>query len=475
MVARRTTLLLATLLLSACDLSGDAPPLGRISFPAGLAVSPSGDHLFVVSSNFDLRYNSGALHTYDADLLIAKLDELCGPLTATGREDCGVLPVEDARTDLSNVSIEQLEGLLLSEVLVGSYVDGVALTPRADGGMRLFLPIRSDANLTWVDVNDAGQLDCGEGFFGPDGRTRCLDDHRRADESVGNDRSESLPTDPVAVSVGQLADIRAGVDGRYVLLAHRGGSVSLFLDDDATGPRYLDSFVSGAEELVDVAVQPRTGNAWITSARDRLVDRVGVAVDESDPTRSFLAAAGSLTLGDVDTGSLTFGDTRVVRFDPRADVDRAYVLGRRPRGLYIVDTNDTAAGELPVRDIIPVGLGPSRLDVVDFPAEGRTLAFASCYDDRSVWIVDVDSGELVGIGRNVGGAFELAVRQDPDTGRSHLLIADFRSSVIRVLDLAPMFECLTDRDFAAPGDEARECAPELLGFLGRPTPISELL
>ena len=217
MVGRRTIALLGSLLfsasLSACDLSGEEPPQARISFPSALALSPDGSQLFVASSNYDLSYNSAALHAFDAALIIECLEALCGPLAETGREECGVLPIEDARTDLNDVTVEQVEGLLLGEVLIGSFADGLSVAERADG-LRLYLPVRSDGDLTWIDVDAAGQLDCGEGFSGPSARTRCQDDHRHADTSIGDERGESVPADPVAVTAGELSDLRPGAEGR---------------------------------------------------------------------------------------------------------------------------------------------------------------------------------------------------------------------------------------------------------------------
>ena len=257
-------------------------------------------------------------------------------------------------------------------------------------------------------------------------------------------------------------------------MGHRSGEVSLFIDDDTNGPRYLDTLDTEVNEIVDVAIQPGTSTLWFSSAYDRVVGRAGLGLDDADLTRSYLANLEDWDVGDLDTGSSVYGDTRVVRFDPRADVERAYVLARRPRSLLVVDPNATGS-DLAVEAIIPVGVGASRLDVVEFSDAGRTLAFVSCYDDRSLWTIDVDSHELVSVTRNLGGAFELTTRVDSSTGAAHLFVSDFRTSVVRVLDLAPLFECLDDRDFAAPDDTSRECAPEFLGFLGRPTSVSELL
>ena len=45
--------------------TGIDPPMDQIFWPAGLAVDPSGNWLYVVNSNNDLRFNAGTLIAID--------------------------------------------------------------------------------------------------------------------------------------------------------------------------------------------------------------------------------------------------------------------------------------------------------------------------------------------------------------------------------------------------------------------------
>jgi DNA-binding beta-propeller fold protein YncE len=47
------------------DLPGEDPPPNAFYFPISLAAAPDGRHVYVVSSNFDLRYNAGWVSTID--------------------------------------------------------------------------------------------------------------------------------------------------------------------------------------------------------------------------------------------------------------------------------------------------------------------------------------------------------------------------------------------------------------------------
>ena len=469
--------------LSGCANEGSPPPLGRIYFPTALSISPDNSmergQLFVANSNFDLKYNRGSLQSYDLQRLNEVLDEHCGSRTREERDRCGVIPEEDPRPDLTGaIDLRRVSGLLISEVIIGSYANGMGVSRMGTEGGRIYMPVRSDANLTFVDVDAEGCLSCGGDTNACDlneaQRHECTDAFRSGDDESATVRGIELPADPVAVTVGPVADLVSfDAPGSYVLMAHRGGRVSLFLDaldGVSVTPRLVHTLEGLPTELVTLNVDPRSRTAWIPNAIEPIVSRVGVAIDDDLGAldRSFLYDAGNLRLAGIDTGPVAgFGDTREVEFDPRPDVRRAYILSRLPRALLTVDT-DESLDAAEIVDIVEVGNGPSRLQVEHFDASDRTLAFISCFDSRDLYVVDVDAARLVGIVRGLGGPFELAV----DVVRNRLYLTDFAQSVIRVLDLQPMFDCLEDEEFGA---VTRECTPAPLGFIGRPRPVQELI
>lgn len=461
----------------ACTNEGTDPPVGRLNFPSAVAVS--GDSLFVASSNFTLRYNAGALHRYDITVANAQLREHCGGLSAEERDLCGIVPAEDPQPGVGSpdLNIRIVEGLLTSEVTMGSYATGMAVLPSGDGA-RIYMPVRSDANISFVDVDNNGCLSCGGAGSSCDlvgSRHACSDEFRRGNDETAATRNIALPADPVGIAVGPATDLGMGLAGNYAITAHRGGRVSLFLEGGTggIGAPYLVHTLDGfPNELVSVAVDPVTQTAWMPNAIQRVISRVGVAIDDDTAAidRSYLYNAGQLNLLGVDTGGESIGDTRAIRFDPRPDVRRAYILSRRPRALLSVDM-DESRDSLAVRDIMEVGVGPTRLDVQHFPGVDRTLAFVSCFDSRDVYVLDVDQARLVGIVRGMGGAFELTTFSDGTN--NYVYVLDFQASAIRVLDLAPMFECLDDTSFG--GAASRECSPQQLGFIGRPRTRQELI
>ena len=463
-----------------CSSDGVLPPVGRLNYPIALGLSPllgadGPSHLIVANANFDLRYRAGTVQAYDLAAMNRLLDERCRP-GGVRIPGCGISPVQDERDDLTP-EISTAEGVLVSEVVVGSFVDGMAVLNNGDGRARVYLPIRSNGDLAHIDLDAGGQLSCGDDASSTAltsaQRHECTDAFARSLDGPAAERDLFVPSDPVAISARPLAELGGG-PGNYILMAHRGGRVSLFFDDTATAPRLIHVLYGLPAELIDITVDPATGSVWLPTSLDPVIPRAQVAFDGATSIDSFVYRLSDLGFAGTDTGDASIGDTRAVRFDPRPGVRRAYVLARRPRALLTVDLEDTV-GSLAVRGVAPVGSGPSRLEIATFapsaPAEPeRALAFVSCFDSGDLYVIDLDSGLLTGIVRGLGGPFELEV----DVTRRRLYVLDFTSSVIRVLDLQPMFNCLGDTDYV-PDDPERECSPSQIGFVGRPRAVRELI
>ena len=88
------------------------------------------------------------------------------------------------------------------------------------------------------------------------------------------------------------------------------------------------------------------------------------------------------------------------------------------------------------------------------------VALVSCFNSREVFVVDLASGRARSVVRNLSGPFDLAI----DPVRQRLYVADFRSSVVRVLDLAPVAE----------PDAGGVTTARLIATLGAPKVVQEL-
>ncbi|KPK14302.1 MAG: hypothetical protein AMJ62_13240 [Myxococcales bacterium SG8_38] len=489
--------------------TGEPLPGGLMSFPIAIELSSDVDaegepprYLYVTSSNFALQYNSGNVQSYDLDKLVEGIFTGC---IGAGVADACLDPdyegnvndpqcVCDLATDADCVSVPPdrcsvipaglrfrdqgaalrlvpVEGLIPGEVQIGSFSDGLALAPN---GRRLYVPVRSDADLTFIEVNEEGQLSCG-GAFGE--RHTCTAPYRSGSaEQVNPEDPLVLPNDPVDLHVGSLAADFAppgaeddpAFSGEYVLMAHREGHVSLFFDQEILGgpapekrPRLVATLSDLAPEQVTISYQPDAKRAWIPSALTTEIVRVGIAID-GDPTQAFLFDSGTLFVTGLDTGA----SNRDIRFDPRPGRELAYIVSRAPEALVVART-EAPGLELSMVGQVPTCRDPSRIQVAEVPARGESvlLAFVSCFLARRVQIIDTDQLQGVTVLTNISGAFEFAI----DGPRRLLYTADFSTSVLRVADLQPLIDCL-EGGSSAP----EECSPRLLGLVGLPQPVSEL-
>ncbi|MCA9610013.1 MAG: hypothetical protein KC619_30665, partial [Myxococcales bacterium] len=452
---------LASIGAAACNFSqaGLDPTPTTMNFPIAIELfqpdpaAADASHLFVVNSNFDLRFNAASIQAFDLERVDEYIATGCAGLSG---EDCNL----DEITFVDNAR-EGNQAVVSDEVGLGSHADGLALRPRDQ--RRLYLPVRSSRDLTTIDFDPAtGTFDCGQEYraevsagtarWDAEDIPRCSDARRiTRREAVANERELDLVGDPVAVAVVPSLDVNETDVGDFILYAMREGRVALFLDDGSQGTPELLHIQDGFPgNLVTLAHQPGTAVAWMTAVGSNELARVGIVVDQTNPARSFLYDAGRLRLGGLDDGQ----DTRDIQFHP-TDPDTAFVLSRRPESVIEVDLarRGLTPSDLGIDDVFAVGRGPSRLTITEI--DGRTYVLASCFDAQRLFIIDVAAGALVSVVGGFSGPFEIVV--DPSNQR--LYMVDFTVSVVRIVDLTPL---------------ARGDVPSLVATLGRITPVMSL-
>jgi hypothetical protein len=259
-----SALLLAGL-LGGCFTSteGEPPPTDELYFPVGLSLfgeTPDGPaFLAVANSDYDLHYNSGNVFVLDAARIRAlvprpcALDEHCvevgvcdnTPNAANQNAPSftcisapGVDPCADGRrrsaADRSlypgRCEYQPIDDeMRLSVQRIGAFATDVLYRPNPDPSDanklgRLFVPVRGDATLHWIDVRSDGTLDCGDDDGACDGYHRVGDD---PDEE--NTRDLRLDPEPFALA--------ASAEGPAIVVTNRTtGKASLFVNDWATRP-----------------------------------------------------------------------------------------------------------------------------------------------------------------------------------------------------------------------------------------------
>lgn len=196
---------------------GTDPPPTRFNYPVGLAVSPKGDVLYAVNSDFDLQWNGGTIQSYD--LSAVRNDALAlinSPSTfdtsklvdPNGLALCGTpsAPQGSAQTlgDQCAPAVRS-EPYLRHAITIAAFATDLQLSL---DGTRIFAPVRSDASMTWANLvpDSDGKMtgfDCAQGADG-----RCNPGHSAGNNSdePGNTRHITMPGEPFGMAMSEAGD-----------------------------------------------------------------------------------------------------------------------------------------------------------------------------------------------------------------------------------------------------------------------------
>jgi DNA-binding beta-propeller fold protein YncE len=483
---------------------GREPPLDRIYFPTGIALSPDNSRLYVANSNWDLQFNAGSVQVYDAARLRELLPRYCmsdAECTGAGQR-CDLLPSADASgverapthwcvdaassdpcgglgmqsaaerstsPGLCSAFDNRDTSLLLASVRVGAFATDLLYRENPAGGGRLFVPVRSDATLSWMDVAGAAgtgraELDCGQGTS-----DECDTKHRQGDsQGEATSRGDELPIEPFGVD--------ATADGTAIVITHQTeGQISLFTNDweqPDVGPR-LSFILEGlparpvvvsAIPVPEIAAIDRDsptrqlgyrpgfwlgyrGGSFITLVRyydafdapdgvpflesafsDRLTttslsDIRGMAVDDSSRRQCEVGCAQDATC---------LGSCAGVALD-------VYMSNSAPASLLTGHSTPVNRGPVPndrlqVSDAVAIDPGPARTllgDVLDERGQPQRRVFVTSFDGRAITIYNpvarvVEARVLTG-----RGPAALAI----DSVNAVGYVAHFTDSYVGIIDL----------------------------------------
>jgi hypothetical protein len=530
---RRISVLVLPFLI-ACTSAGDgiAPPLDAIYFPTGLALSKDARHLYVVNSDFDLQYNAGTLQSLDMEHIRQLVPRGCTNDTGCAATQYCDLPVDPTDTvERSFWCVERTgnnaglpcgalgdrfaservtvpgrceavtlarppdsgPSLLIDSVQIGAFAtDALARTApdTAAFAERLFVPVRGEASVNWVDATADGKLQCGQG-----NSSACDEAHRIGRDPNSNSRALVLPPEPFAID--------ATDDASAIVITHQTqGAVSLLRNDWQAGPHL--EFVYGGLPSMPIGVKAVPQPAVVTEGRYPLTPGFLVAYETtprldlfrfasdalSAPARPYLelsaSAAISINSGGYDVRGLAIDDTQRRSCEQAAvassqtcesacsgssDAENAACLGacdsartstllecsnvplmvyaasRSPASLLIGRTAPNSVqvpnADLPYfYDAFPLPTGPSRIQVAhmignDGHVETRILIV--CFDSRRIAVFDpvrLDVEAWVTTGRGPQAILEdFSAPSATDEGHALAVVGHFTDSYLGVIEL----------------------------------------
>jgi hypothetical protein len=437
-------------LLAGCPASGDdvRPPRDQFYFPTGMDIDRDQTVLFVASANSDLRYDSGAIQLVDVRRVEGIASEWNGGHGSQpeGR-DCSV----DLMVPYTLVCDER-EVLRDAGVRIGNFATDLkvqTLVGEREGTLRLFLAVRGDPSLTWVDYDiEAGNLRCGSSGSFPE----CDSAHRLV--QLRNDEDLiSLPDEPFGLFVG------SGPDSGIVVITHlNSGAVSLAdAPPDGGEPILSDAIANlftfnpntGQRGAVGVAGRdPGSANdrIYVTSRVDPRVQtmvavRQGRQLPTLVPTEYFFMNRS--VINATDGRGIAFSTYRSEDPTRHRAGDRAYIVNRNPPMLMTFDTSIDELGQPRNEFVGGVELCAqasnltvvAREDLSDGAEEAETgdRVFVACFNNGQIWSIDPDGGvvdAIIDIGRGPH-----AVVAAP--ARKLLFVSNNIEGTVAVVDLEP--------------------------------------
>lgn len=381
------------LLVVACARPSE-PPADTPVEPTGLWPTPGGAFVAVTGGNWDGRFDVGAVWWIDAGAVaaaVAAADD-AGPCTSGEAGEPAVCDVRAfVREDLTRY------------VPTGAGIPDGREIGTATGLLRLYVPVRDPDGVVWIDLDRSrpGEVEVS---CNADAGGRCGRDHLLATTPSG----ASLASDPVQVVVDPeqpLAYVPHLLDGTLTLLGL----------DPVSGPRVEDvesSFFredpNGELELAGgfaVAVRPCDPEAPSLASRD-CTRPTAVASHRYWPgIRNFSVAPGlGALLPGSDRPTLAFDPSLLparpltggVAYVPGTAGTRLLVVSTTPPGLSEIDTglDETGRPKDELRRTVPVCRNPNHLAVAYGPT-GPAIAAVSCYADRQVALVALDTFDVV--------------------------------------------------------------------------------
>ena len=369
-------------------------PSDSLHFPTHLTLSLDGRYLHVMNSNFDLRYQTGALNTIALDTheFVAK----------------GHLPVP-------------------------SFSGKLILTDNPDGSTYGYFPNREEGELWWMknDVEAESIFTCGQ--TSAESKTLCTEAFRTSTGTVG-DELIRMELDPYAIgyrpsAIGGKDLILTGglLDPRFSVWEIESGGTPILRDQKQI-----------ANGLSGIANHPITSQVYVSAQYTQAVYPIGF----TDPSPITGTSDQGVEISDISLiplpnesylGRPIYGQD--ITFNDKGTL--AFVAYRYPSSVAVIDVAPTPSGKPANTPIAFIEVGGNPTSVVHVADETGGMLYVSSSSTGSVYVFEVPSLELVdtlSVGR---GASSMVASSNPTLGTSKLYISLFEEAGVAVVDINP--------------------------------------
>lgn len=423
-------LLAAGLAGCAVDDPGVPPPTDRFYFPTGIAHVPDANggpgFVYVVSSDFDLRFNRGTLAVVDLKSL---------PLP----DKAPAVPVKDPSAHIAaQVKLDPFAGPVALKQLAG----------KGPNSRRLFVASRFQNRLQAIDV-DGVLLRCA-GSTGDDCTVGATD--------LGGGDTEQLRDAyrPLVVGDDVWVSHLAVVDSPRGSGTNRRSTLARVPAESLQNISYFNAGLQPVDGMAAVGGTLYLAGRGLSDSTSLTLRRVQMA----DPTNTLTNVPVRASANVLDARGLALS----------SDGRRMWMVGRSPDALITLDVSPGLDG-LPREEVVATTLlpkGASEITVIPRGAGRGDLLVLPCADEGVVALYDDEIGRVVSTLRGVGEQPFAAAFAPRTGGGARLFVTAFGRGTMAVADIPDLDDTSTaavlavfgpDQNCLADNEEARppEC------------------
>lgn len=406
-----TVLALVAGVAGCAETATEAPhPPTELAYPTNLALDATGRYLFVVSSNFDLRYDGAAIQVLDLT-------------THTFLPDAAI-------------QLPSFPGILALRNHGGQSTNG-------------YVPVRETDSLAWFDivwsdtVPSIPDLRCGGDSDNETGIEICSDDYRLKRKENPGEATLRVGNDPFGVGIRTSKGV-----GDDILFtgALRDGILAVYRLDQLGKPRLVDNrtLTSG---LYGIATSPATGVTYVSTQLSQQVYTVETAPEQvglrtspaeppslADPEASPVTSLGAFGIPNVSS-SVNYGQS--IHFNTTGS--RAYLVMRSPPSVVMIDTTPGMDGvaKNQILGFVDVGARPAELAVVSHSDKTGDRLYVPCFGSGDLYVIDTTIGATVDIIHLGVGPYDIEIVHQPMLGIYRAYVSMFEESAIAVVELNP--------------------------------------
>lgn len=402
--------IIAIFVLVACaeGSRGEDPVMDRLWYPCGIALDPAGDTLWVVSTNFDMRYRNGTV-------IPIELGEIEKGFVGAEPDTPGGPPV-----------VRLSEHRPSGAVAIGSFGGDIAIGAENGVGVAGYVTVRDGDALQWFTIGRDAQgpiPSCGVG----EGVVSCDADHTTSLAWIDKTGKEEaiLARDPFGLA---LSKDPSPVESLLYVSSLLDGTFAVLTLDDEWRPS-LASVLRLSRGLYSIVEGPRSGNSRVVYISNRMTYVIHVVEVRKENASVTITTRESILMDNVSSSGDYF---RGLALSP--DMRRLFAAYRSPSSVVVFDIDQTYKPVL--RGMVPLAGAPSAIAVDPRSRPGAEVVYAVDFGSDAVYVVDIGTMSVMERITVGDGPYGIAIGR-LKSGVMRAFVTLFEEHGVSIIDMEP--------------------------------------